>query len=344
MSVDLPKAETEMSDQNPSSGSMAAVIQDSYGTGASLELRQVEIPVPVDGEVLVRVHASSLNALDFHLGTGTPSFVRLQMGLFKPKRKTPGADVAGDIVAVGAGDITFQIGDRVIGEVDGGGFAEYVATKAGNLVSLPNDVSFDSAGALPVAGLTALQALQEHGHVERGDTVLVNGASGGVGTFAVQIARALGAEVTAVCSTRNVDQARLLGAGTVFDYSKDDFVKAGGRYDVIVDLVGNRSPRDIASVLTGDGRYVYVGGPKGSTFRWILHVLKSKFFFRGRTQTMTMFTAAMNQDDMSQLVRMVQSGEVKPAIEARYPLVEAAEAYDNFCGGHSRGKAVIEIR
>ncbi len=246
---------------------MTAVTARAYGGPEVLAVEELPVPTPQAGELLVEVRASSLNALDWHFLTGTPYLVRLMFGMRRPKRFVRGADVAGVVVAVGADVTRFAVGDSVFGEGPGGGCGEYLAVKEGNVVAMPDGVSFEAAGATPVAGLTALQGLRTHGAVQPGERVLINGAAGGVGTMAVQIAKVLGAHVTAVCSTRNVEMVRALGADEVLDYTRDDFVAGGARFDVMLDNVGSRTPRENRSVLRAGGRYVGVSGPKAN--RWI---------------------------------------------------------------------------
>jgi len=241
---------------------MRAVVARRYGTADVVEIDDIAVPTPKAGELLVRVDASSLNALDWHFLTGTPYLIRPTSGLRRPKRLTPGADVCGTVVAIGADVTRFSVGDSVFGECQGGGCAPYLVTAEDSVVSTPPSVSAEDAAATPVAGLTALQALRTKAAVQPGEHVLVNGAAGGVGTYAVQIAKAMGAEVTGVCSARNVEMVRAIGADTVIDYGASDFVPGGARFDVMIDNVGNRTPAECRSVLRADGRYVAISGPK----------------------------------------------------------------------------------
>ena len=262
-----PTATNESTTARRLATTMTAVTARAYGGPEVLAIEELPVPTPAAGELLVEVRASSLNALDWHFLTGTPYVARSMFGLRRPKRFVRGADLAGVVVAVGGGVTRFRVGDSVFGEGPGGGCGQYLTVKEANVVAIPEGVSFEAAAASPVAGLTALQGLRAHGAVEPGDRVLINGAAGGVGTMAVQIAKALGAHVTAVCSTRNVDMVRSLGADEVLDYTRDDFVAGGARFDVMLDNVGNRHPTECRSVLVEGGRYVAVSGPKAN--RWV---------------------------------------------------------------------------
>jgi len=321
---------------------MRAAVARRYGTADVVTVENVPTPTPRKGEVLVRVAASSLNALDWHFLTGTPYFLRLIAGLRRPKRIIHGADVAGTVVAVGADVTSLHVGDRVFGESAGGGFAPYLTTKAENLVQIPMGVSFESAGTTPVAGLTALQGLRTNGAVRPGEHVLINGAAGGVGTFAVQIAKALGAEVTAVCSTRNVDMVRRLGADHVVDYTTDDFVPGGARFDVMLDNVGNRSAADCMSVLSPAGRYVAVSGPKENRLLGpVGHLVRTRFAFRRTDATFHQFTAAPNQADLAFLGSLLASGAVVPEVQRAIGLDGVADALAEIGSGHVRAKIVV---
>lgn len=322
---------------------MRAWVQERYGTSEVFDL--VDLPVPeVEGkQVLIEVHASSVNAADWHIGTGYPSFVRLQMGLRTPKRKTPGGDAAGVVVAMGPEATRFALGDRVVGNIPGGGFAEYAISNEANLVAFPETVGFAEAGALPIAGLTAIQALRTHGGVQPGQRVLINGASGGVGTFAVQIAKILGAEVTAVCSTGNVQQARDLGADHVVDYKTQSFSDVGAGFDVILDLASSQPIKVMKSILALSGTYLYIGGPKGNMPTWAARFARAKLAFRKGDQKLAVFTAEANDQDMSDLVSWVADGSLTPAIQRTHSLEEAMEAFDHLAAGHAKGKLVITV-
>lgn len=322
---------------------MRAVIARRYGTPAAVvSVDELPVPMPDDGEVLVHVEASSLNALDWHYLTGTPYFMRLIAGLRRPKRTIPGADVAGTVVAVGPGVTRFQPGDAVFGECAGGGCAPYLTVDEDHVVAKPATVSFEAAGATPVAGLTALQGLRTHGDLRAGDRVLINGAAGGVGTFAVQIATALGAEVTAVCSTGNVEMVRSLGAVEVIDYSKDDFVLRSARFDVMIDNVGNRTPAECLSLLSPDARYVVITGPK--TNRWlgpVPHIARTALAFRRASPSFHQFTASPNHDDLTYLGELLASGQITPQIQRVIDLDAVADGLAEIGTGHTKAKIVV---
>ena len=322
---------------------MEAIVAGRYGGVEVLSIAEVATPRPGRGEVLVQVESSSVNALDWHYLTGTPYFIRLISGLRRPKRRIHGADVAGTVVAIGAGVTGFRPGDAVFGESEGGGFAPYLTMDASNVVAKPAGVTFQAAGATPVAGLTALQGLRTHGALKAGDQVLINGAAGGVGTFAVQIATALGAaEVTAVCSTRNVEMVKALGATHVIDYLHDDFVAGGARFDVMIDNVGNRTAAECLSVLRPGGRYVAISGPK--TNRWLGPVPKlarARLTFLRASQTFHQFTAAANHDDLTFLGELLAGGQVTPAIDRVIGLDGVADALSEVGTGHTRAKIAV---
>jgi NADPH:quinone reductase-like Zn-dependent oxidoreductase len=316
---------------------MKAVLQVNY---RSLVVRDVETPEPGEGELLVRVNATSLNAADWYGFSGRPYVARPLMGVLKPRSAEVGIDFAGVVAAVGDGTPAFAPGDEVYG-CQNGAFAEYVlAAKA--VARKPANLSFEEAAAVPVAGVTALQGLRDHGGVLPGQKVLVNGAAGGVGTLAVQIARALGAEVHAVCSTRNVAQARELGASRVFDYTCEDFARSGERYDLLFDNAGNRSWRSMRAVLGSDGTVVLVGGPREK--RWLGplgHVARAKLAATLDRRTAVFFIAKPNAEDLETLRDLIESGRVKPVIEHRYDLAQIVEAMRNLDDGHARAKTVV---
>lgn len=321
---------------------MQTVVGRRYGTAEVLQIENMPVPTPSDNEVLVAVEASSLNALDWHFLTGTPYLLRAVNGPRRPKRTIPGADVAGTVVAAGSEVARFRPGDAVFGECPGGGCAPYLTVAADHVVTKPAEVSFEAAGATPVAGLTALQGLRTHGAVRAGDHVLINGAAGGVGTFAVQIAKALGAEVTAVCSTRNVELVRSLGADAVIDYTAADFVDGGQRFDVMLDNVGNRSPAECVSVLRSGSRYVAVSGPK--TNRWlgpVPHLVWTALAMRRAEPSFHQFTASPVDDDLVFLGELLASGAVAPAIDRVIGLDDVADALAEIGTGHTRAKIVV---
>jgi NADPH:quinone reductase-like Zn-dependent oxidoreductase len=319
---------------------MKAIVQDRYGPPDVLELREVARPEPADDQVLIRVRASSLNMYDWHMTTGTPYLVRAQAGLRAPKHPIPGADVAGVVEAVGREVTGFEPGDEVFGCASGA-WAEFVCAEEREVASKPVDVTFEHAGATALAGVTALQGLRDVGSVESGQRVLVNGASGGVGTFAVQIAKALGAEVTAVCSTAKVDMVRAIGADHVIDYTRDDYVETERGYHVLFDNVGDR-PWSVTRRVLGDGGVnVTVTGPK---HRWLGPVRELVFrkaaslFDRRR---LAWFVSTMKPEDLEYLAGLLASGAVVPVIEATYPLEQTADAVRYLGDGHAAGKLVI---
>jgi NADPH:quinone reductase-like Zn-dependent oxidoreductase len=320
---------------------MKAVVRQKFGPPEVLELREVKKPELADDGVLVRVRASSVNRADWYDVTGTPWIARPMMGLRRPKSLLAGSDFAGTVAAVGKNVTDLQPGDDVFGGANGS-FAEYVCAKRA-VARKPANLTFEEAAAVPVAALTALQGLRDHGHVQSGQKVLVNGASGGVGTFALQIAKALGAEVTAVCSTRNVGQARSLGAEHVIDYTGEDFTRAGRRYDVILDVAGSKSWSRCKRVLKPHGTLVIVGGPKGRLVGPLGHIAKTKLAaLRGREKAV-FFIAKFNAPDMDVLRELLESGEVKPVVEKVYELGDAAAALRYMGEGHAQAKIVINV-
>jgi NADPH:quinone reductase-like Zn-dependent oxidoreductase len=321
---------------------MRAIVHERYGRPRVLELRDVDRPAIEDHQVLVRVHASSVNPVEWYGVTG-PLFARIGNGLRRPKDTTVGADLAGRVEAVGSDVERLRPGDEVFG-VSGASWAEYAPASEDRLALKPAALSFEQAAAVPVAAVTALQGLRDHGHVQAEQKVLINGASGGVGTFAVQIAKALGAEVTAVCSTGNVEQARALGADRVIDYTQDDFTKLGLRHDLMLDIAGSRSFLACRRVLTPEATVVLIGGRL--TYRGLgplPHlagtILKSRF----RSQTVTFFVAKVNTDDLAFLGELLESGQVKPVIERTYELGEASEALAYLGERHAKGKVVLTV-
>jgi NADPH:quinone reductase-like Zn-dependent oxidoreductase len=316
-----------------------ATLQLRYG---SLVVRDVEMPEPGEGELLVRVHATSLNAADWYAFSGRPYVARPLMGVRRPRSSETGIDFAGVVAAVGDGTTGFAAGDAVYG-CQNGAFAEYVLV-AKAVARKPANLSFEEAAAVPVAGVTALQGLRDHGGGRPGQKVLVNGAAGGVGTFAVQIAKALGADVHAVCSTRNVEQTRELGATRVFDYTREDFARSGERYDVLFDNAGNRSWRSMRAVLASDGTVVLVGGPREK--RWLGplgHIARAKLAATLYRRKAVFFIAKPNTDDLEALRDLIESGQVKPVIEHRYDLGQIVEAMRNLDDGHARAKTVVTV-
>ena len=325
---------------------MKAVVQDRYGSADTLEFREVDRPVPAAGEVLVRVHAASVNAYDWHFMRGDPLLGRGMMGLRRPRMPVRGRDFAGRVEALGPGVTGLEPGDEVYGEADGA-FAEYVCARDGEVGPKPANLTFEQAAAVPLAGNTALMALRDVAGVRPGQTVLVNGASGGVGTFAVQLAKAFGAEVTGVCSTRNVDLVRSLGADRVVDYTREDFARGGGRYDVVLDLVGNRSLGELRRVLTPSGTLVLSGGgvyEGGSVVGPMGLFLKRRLlapFARGHR--LLEVSARQSRANLGVLRELAESGKIAPVVERTYTLDAAAEAIRYLEVKHARAKVVVTV-
>jgi NADPH:quinone reductase-like Zn-dependent oxidoreductase len=323
---------------------MKAVVYCDYGV-PNLKLQEIEKPTPADDQLLVKVRAASVNPLDWHFIEGTPYVMRaMGVGLRKPKDTRLGVDFAGTVEAVGKNVTKFKPGDEVFGGRDGA-FAEYVCVRESRAVALkPANVTFEQAASVPIAGITALQGLRDKGKVQPGQKVLINGASGGVGTFAVQIAKSFGADVTGVCSTRNVDLVRSIGADHVIDYTKEDFTKSDQRYDVMYDTVGNRSLLECRRILTPKGKAVMIGGGGpgdqgliGPLVGPIKLLMLSPFV----SQEMGTFLAELNQKDLTFLADLMESGKVTPVIDKRYKLSELPQAIEYLEQGHARGKVVI---
>jgi NADPH:quinone reductase-like Zn-dependent oxidoreductase len=324
---------------------MKAVVRDTYGSPDVLKLEDVEKPELTDDGILVRVRAASPNQVDWYEVSGQPWIARPMTGMRRPKgSRFTGRDFAGTVEAVGKDVTDFQPGDDVFGAKTGGGsFAEYVSMPM-EVARMPANLTFAEAAAVPLAALTALQGLREHGHVQPGQQVLVNGASGGVGTFAVQIARALGAEVTAVCSTSNFEQARSLGAQSVVDYTRQDFTRGADRYDVILDVSGTRSWSRYRRVMNPNATLVMVGAPKTNRLLGPLgHFARVRLAAWRGSQKAVFFVADLNRQDLDALRELLEAGTVKPVVERRYPLGEVAEALRYLGKGHARGKLVIDV-
>src|SRR5213595_737531 len=325
---------------------MKAIVYCDYGL-ANLKLEEIEKPVPNDDQILVRVRAASVNSYDWHFVEGTPYVMRaMGVGLRKPKDTRLGVDFAGTVEAVGKNVTQFKPGDEVFGG-RGGAFAEYVTPRANRAVALkPANVTFEQAASVNIAGITALQAVRDKGKVQQGQKVLINGASGGVGTFAVQIAKSFGAEVTGVCSTRNLEMVRSLGADHVIDYTKEDFAKGEQRYDVILDNVPNHSLSECRRILTPNGKYVMIGGGGPNDNRWVGpfgRVIKAMVMSPFTSQKMGMMMADANGKDLTILADMMQSGKLKPVIDRTYKLNEVPAAIAYLEEGHARGKVVITV-
>ena len=323
---------------------MKAIVQEGYGTPDALKLREIETPVAGDDQVLVEVHAASVNALDWHLLRGVPIIIPISEAIGAPKHRVRGVDLAGRVTAVGKNVTRFKPGDEVFGGADGS-FAEFTVTTEERLAPKPAGITFEQAAALPVAGLTALQGLRDRAGVRSGQRVLVNGAGGGVGTFAVQIAKWLGAQVTAVTRGASADLVRSIGADEVIDHDAEDFTRRGDRWDVIFDIGGNRPFSRCRRVLKPDGILVAIGGPTG---RWVAPagrmlqaVMLSLFTRRPRV---TAFVAKSDPAALALLAELVVKGTITPVIDRRFSLSETAEALQRLGAGHARGKIVIHTR
>ena len=321
---------------------MKAIIRGRYGSPDVLELRETEQPVPGDDETLVRVRAASVNPADWYGVTGRPYVGRVAMGLRKPKVARVGTDFAGTVEAVGKDVTHVRPGDEVFG-ARSGALAEYVCVRDA-VARKPADVTFEQAAAVPVAAITALQGLRDKGGLRAGQRVLVNGASGGVGTFAVQIAKALGAEVTGVCSARNVELVRSLGADHVVDYTREDFTRSGRRYDLLLDVAGSRSWSEYERVLEPQATLVIVGAPKGTRLLGPLgHIARLRLRSVGSSRKAVFFIAKLNRADLDVLRELIEAGKVTPFVDRTYPLSDTAEAFRYLGEGHARGKVVVTL-
>ena len=329
----------------PTGETMKAIVYCDYGSPDVLKLANIAKPVPNDDQLLVKVRAASVNPYDWHFIRGTPYLMRLGVGLRKPKSIRVGVDYAGTVEAVGKNVTEFKPGDEVYGG-KGGAFAEYLCVTEKGVVRKPSNITFEQAGAVQIAGLTALQALRNEGKIQPGQKVLINGASGGVGTFAVQIGKALGAHVTGVCSTRNIEMVRSLGADEVIDYTKEDFAKNGQQYDLILDNVPNHSLADCRRALTPNGEYVMIGGGGPDDGHWIgpfARVIKIMLLSPFVSQKMVMMMSDPSKDDKIYLRDLMQAGKVTPVIDRSYKLAEVPEAIRYLEKGHARGKVVISL-
>jgi len=318
---------------------MKAAVYSRYGPPDVVEIRDVEKPVPRDDEVLVEIRAASVNTLDWRLTRGTPRFMRLMIGLRRPKSNLLGTDMAGRIESVGRNVTRFKPGDEVFG-VCRGAFAEYGCAAEGKLAIKPGGVSFEQAAALPVAASTALQGLRDRGRIRQGDQVAVDGASGGVGTFAVQLARVLGGEVTAVCSTRNVEAAASMGAARVVDYTREDFTKSGRRYDLILGANAHHSILDYRRALCENGRYVMCGAGGSEMLQGIF---LGPLLSRMGSRKMGIVMAKIDEKDLALLAQFSAEGKIAPVVERRYPLSGVRDALRYLEEGHARGKVVITV-
>lgn len=321
---------------------MKAIVAARYGSPDVLELREVDKPVPEDDQVLVRVHASSVNPADWYRVMG-PFFVRPSSGLRRPKDTAVGTDVAGRVEVVGRDVTEFQPGDEVFGTTVGA-WAEYARAREVRLVRKPANLSFEEAAAVPVAAITALQALRDKGRVQPGQKVLINGAAGGVGTYAVQLAKWFGADVTAVCSTRNVELVRSLGADRVVDYTQEDFTQRGERHDLMLDIAGSRSFSDFRRALTREAIAVVVGAPMSNRgIGPLSHVIKTRLASLGRSQAVTFFVAKITKEDLGVLQELLAAGTVTSAVDRRYELSDVPEALRYLGTTHARAKVVITV-
>lgn len=318
---------------------MKAIVYREYGSPDVLRLEEVAKPTPKDGEVVVKVRAASVNALDRHFMRGTPRLARIAFGLRKPKLTCLGVDVAGEVDVVGPGVSDLKPGDPVFGTCRGA-FAEYAWTKSDRLLAMPKDLSFEAASSVPIAGFTALQALRDVGKIQSGQKVAIDGAGGGVGSFAVQIAKAFGAEVTAVCGSGNLERMRALGADHVLEYSKGDFTRSGRRYDLILGANAFHSLLDYRRALGPKGIYVMTGGG-GS--QMLQAMLLSPFVSMAGAKKLSMKGAKAKQQDLQTLKEMLEAGKIKPEIDRRYPLAQTADALRYMEAGHVRGKIVITV-
>jgi len=323
---------------------MKAMVYHKYGSPDVLELEEVQKPTPKSNEVLIRIHAASANAYDWHLLRADPFLVRIMgKGVLRPKHRILGADVAGRVETVGGNVKQFQPGDEVFGDISArgsGGFAEYVCASEDALVLKPAGTTFEEAAAVPMAAVTALQGLRDKGHIQPGMKVLINGASGGVGTFAVQIARSFGAEVTGVCSTSKLDMVRSIGAEQVIDYTQEDFTNSGQRYDLILAANGYHSIFDYKRALNPKGSYVTSGGSMAQIFQ---AMLLGPWISMTGSRKMGFLSCKPNTKDLVFMTELLEAGKVVPVIDRRFPLSEAAEAIRYLEEGHARGKIVITM-
>jgi NADPH:quinone reductase-like Zn-dependent oxidoreductase len=324
---------------------MKSYVRCDYGVADTLKLTEIAKPVPKDNQVLVRIRGTSINPYDWHMMRGSPYIMRLGVGLRKPASAQLGVDFAGTVEAVGKNVTQFKPGDEVFGGREGA-FAEYVCVAEKNLALKPANISFEQAGSIQIAAHTALQGLRDKGNIQPGQKVLINGASGGVGTFAVQLGKILGAEVTGVCSTRNVEMVKSLGADNVIDYTKEDFAKRSERYDLILDNVPNHSLSEIRNILTPTGRYILIGGGGPDEGKWIgpfgrvIHMLLLKPVSK---QPLTMMMAETNQNDMKYLAGLMEQDKLKVVIDKTYKFSDLPAAISYVEQGHARGKVAITV-
>jgi NADPH:quinone reductase-like Zn-dependent oxidoreductase len=322
---------------------MQAIVQDRYGSGEALELKEIDRPEIGEHDVLLRVRAAGVNPADWAVMSGLPYIARPVYGLRRPKVGVRGTDVAGQVEAVGAAVTRFKPGDEVFGR-SSGSYAEYAAASEDELAPKPANLTFEQAATVPMAGLVALQAIRDQGNVRQGHKVLINGASGGIGTFAVQIAKALGAEVTAVASTRNLELVRSIGADHVIDYTKQDFTTSGKRYDFILDNVSNHSLSSLRRALTPTGVLIPNGGNFGN--RWFSsagRLVRGTIMFRFGGQKLGNFLVSTSHRDLVALKDLIEADKVRPVVGRTYPLSQAAQAMDHVGEGHAQGKVAITV-
>jgi NADPH:quinone reductase-like Zn-dependent oxidoreductase len=323
---------------------MQAIVQHAYGCAESLLLEDVEQPIPGPHEALVRVHATSINHADLLLTAGRPYVMRVAVGLRRPRVAVRGRDLAGEVVTVGGGVTRFRPGDHVYAETPTGSFAEYACVPEHLLALKPANLSFEQAAAVPLAGVAALQGLRDVGRVQPGDAVLINGASGGVGTFAVQIAKALGADVTSVCSTRNIELVRSLGADHMIDYTREDFTRSGQRFDVIFDLAGRHTVTACRRPLTRTGTLVSASGHGGPVLGPLGRYLRTLASSALTSQHLRVLVVRPSRRDLETLSALIEDGRVRPVIEKTYALSESAQAVRHLAEQHARAKIVIAVR
>lgn len=321
---------------------MKAAVYTRYGPPEVVQITDIEKPVPKENEVLIKVRAASVNPLDFHLMRGRPYIGRILFGLRKPKITRPGVDVAGQVEAAGRNVTQFKPGDEVFGSCRGA-FAEYACTSESALAIKPDNVTFEQAASVPVAAFTALQGLRDKGKIQPGQRILINGAAGGVGTLTVQIAKSFGADVTGVCSSRNVGVVRSIGADRVIDYTQEDFTKSGQRYDLIFDLVENHSLSTCRRVLNPKGIYIGAGVVGSSMIGLLARLIAAPLLSRFVSQKFVMFMARRSKKDLTNIHELMAAGKVTPVIDKRYSLSEVPEAIRYLEQGHARGKVVITL-
>ncbi|RST71984.1 NAD(P)-dependent alcohol dehydrogenase [Siminovitchia acidinfaciens] len=322
---------------------MKAIVCNKYGSPDVLEFKEIEKPLPLENQVLVKVHTASLNFGNLVLLRGKPFLARFAFGLLRPKYSIPGGDIAGIVEDVGKNVKQFQPGDEVFGDLSGcgwGGFAEYVTVPEYALALKPTNISFEEAAATPMASVTALQGLRDKGKIKPGQKVLICGASGGVGTFAVQIAKSFGAEVTGVCSTRNLEILHSIGADQIIDYTKEDFTQKEERYDLILGVNGSNSISAYKRVLKPNGNFVHVGGSESQMFQSLVF---GPFISMTGSKRISNLLQRANQKDLIYVKELLEAGKVKPVIDKRYKLSEISEAFKYFQEGHAQGKVVLTV-